>query len=417
MRRWLVLDTYRDLAEAPDGCETRWGWFDEPFSLNPLDPRSIALVDDMLDELLPHFSSTQVNVGCDETVDLGAGRSKAVCEERGVGRVYLEFLQKIYATVKRRGSVMQFWGDIILEHPELIAEMPKDVIALNWGYEATHPFALESRRFADSGIPFYVCPGTSSWCSIAGRTENALGNLRSAAENGLQNGALGYLITDWGDLGHWQPLPVSYLGFAAGAAFSWAYTANRDRDVAEVVSWHAFRDSTGAMGRLAYDLGNIYRVVGLEPGNSSVLFWAMQYPIAQLRENKGLPNLGFFRFASEEVQEHARQGLTAADFERTQQEIDRVMAGLETAQMERFDADLIIREFELTATMLRHGCMRGRLAVENAPEKAEALLPELDNDMQRLIEEYQEVWLARNRPGGLADSVARFEAARADYRS
>jgi len=30
---------------------------------------------------------------------------------------------------------MQFWGDIILHYPELIKELPSDVIALNWGYE------------------------------------------------------------------------------------------------------------------------------------------------------------------------------------------------------------------------------------------------------------------------------------------
>ena len=71
---------------------------------------------------------------------------------------------------------MQFWGDIVLQHPDLIPEIPKDVIALAWGYEANHPFELECARFAEAGIPFYVCPGTSSWCSLGGRTANALGN-------------------------------------------------------------------------------------------------------------------------------------------------------------------------------------------------------------------------------------------------
>ena len=68
---------------------------------------------------------------------------------------------------------MQFWGDIILHKPELIPELPKDVIALNWGYDADHPFEKETRAFADAGVPFYVCPGTSSWLSISGRTDNA----------------------------------------------------------------------------------------------------------------------------------------------------------------------------------------------------------------------------------------------------
>ncbi|MBI3877869.1 MAG: beta-N-acetylhexosaminidase, partial [Verrucomicrobia bacterium] len=102
MRRWLVHDRYRDLAECPDGCDTAWGHFDEPFSLNPTDPRSLELIRGLYDELLPHFSSTAINrralfnVGCDETVDLGRGRSQAICAERGAGRVYLDFLLQIY---------------------------------------------------------------------------------------------------------------------------------------------------------------------------------------------------------------------------------------------------------------------------------------------------------------------------------
>jgi hypothetical protein len=41
------------------------------------------------------------------------------------------------------------------------------------------------------------------------------------AHNGRENGAVGYLITDWGDNGHWQTLPISYLGFVAGAGLAW----------------------------------------------------------------------------------------------------------------------------------------------------------------------------------------------------
>ena len=55
--------------------------------------------------------------------------------------------------------------------------------------------------------------------TILGRTDNCLANLREAAQQGLQNGAIGYLNTNWGDTWGWRRcLPVSYLGFAFGAA-------------------------------------------------------------------------------------------------------------------------------------------------------------------------------------------------------
>lgn len=85
-------------------------------------------------------------------------------------------------------SKMMFWGDIILQQPDLISRLPKDSIALEWGYEADHPFDADGAKFTEAGVPFYVCPGTSSWNSLVGRTDNALGNLLNAAENGLKQG-------------------------------------------------------------------------------------------------------------------------------------------------------------------------------------------------------------------------------------
>jgi N-acetyl-beta-hexosaminidase len=95
MRRWLVHPRYNHLAECPQGCDTQdpvWGYFDEPFTLCPEDPESLNLVRSLMDELLPHFSSRQFNVGGDEPVELGQGRSREAVTTRGKGRVYLDFL-------------------------------------------------------------------------------------------------------------------------------------------------------------------------------------------------------------------------------------------------------------------------------------------------------------------------------------
>ena len=227
MHRWFEHPQYLELAEAPDGFEFPWGHSAEPFSLNPTDPRSLDLVTGLFDELLPHFTSKQFNVGCDETFDVGQGRSRAECDRVGAGRVYLDYLRKVYAEVKARDHIMQFWGDIIVQYPELIPELPQDAIALEWGYEANHPFDEHGAHFARAGLPFYLCPGTATWNSLGGRTTNALGNLQSAAENGLKHGAAGILNTEWGDNGHWQTLPINYLGYGMGAAYSWAWEANR----------------------------------------------------------------------------------------------------------------------------------------------------------------------------------------------
>ncbi len=393
MERWLTKPAYRELAESPDGYDTPWGTRSpHPSCLNPGDPRSLKLIASLYEEMLPFFSSRKFNVGCDETWDLGQGKSRAQCAKKGTGRVYLDFLLKLHKLVKRHGRTMHFWGDIIIKHPELVSELPRDSVVLEWGYEADHPFAEHGARFAASGLPFYVCPGTSSWNTIAGRTENCLANLRNAAENGLRHGAVGFLNTDWGDNGHWQYLPVSYLGFAAGAALAWCVKTNRAADIRPALDQHVFQDKAGVMGGLAYDLGNAYLKSGHLMGNSTVLFHLLHKDLKwPIPETVTLRTLG-----------------------QTRDTVERVVKRLARARMARPDAALIQDEFANAARMLVHACDRGEWRMKPAA-KTKTVKQSLARDLRMIIEEHRRLWMARNQPGGLKDSLRRLETRLSDY--
>ena len=377
MERWLRHPEYAPLSEVQGGN-----------TLCPTDEGSLTLIEGLYDELLPHFTSEYFNVGCDET-QLGDGRSRAICEEKGQGRVYIEFLLKIHKLVTARGKTMLFWGDIIMRYPELVNELPKDIIALEWGYEAQDPFDEHSQTFAAAGIPFYVCPGTSSWISVAGRTENCVGNLLNAAKNGLKHGATGYLICDWGDLGHWQYLPVSYLGFAFGASLSWCVKSNEDMPLAETLSLRAFDDPTGHMGQLAHELGDAGTVTGLHIYNDSPLFSILQF---HRLDDPAIVN------------EMKPDGLELA-----MTQIENAMAHLDKADMQCEDADLIRDEFLNAAALLRHACNRGdvmkQLATGKTKDDLGREIAELGESMAPIMEEHKRLWLSRNRPGGLDESL------------
>ena len=396
LHRWLVHEPYRRLAERPDGVEHPFSSRREPFSLCPTDPGSLELLADLYDQLLPCFTSRQLNVGLDETFDLGTGRSAAACEERGKGRVYLEFLRRVHDLVADRGRRMQFWGDVILEHPELLAELPEGAIALEWGYEADHPFADDTLRFAAAGFEFYVCPGTSSWNSFAGRTRNALENLASAAACGHARGAAGYLITDWGDHGHLQPLPISYPGLAAGAAFAWNVETAREPlrlPLARQLDLYAFRDRAGQAGAGACALGDAYRLTGADAANGSALFFALVFAHKPPAERRGA-------------------GMTRDHLERTREHVERTAASLSGARIERPDADLIQRELAWVADLLSFACRLASGRLEIGEEKPLSALPgalktELSGSLDALIEQHREIWLGRNRPGGLESSASR----------
>jgi hypothetical protein len=285
LRYWLEYPPLKKLAEVGEPYESGGGaYLRYPTTLAPNHPGTLTFLRELYEELLPHFTSDYFNVGCDETWDLGRGQSKRLCAARGKGRVYVDFLKRIYHEVSKRGRRMMFWGDIILHHPELIRELPKDAIALNWGYEADHPFEREAKLFGASKIPFYVCPGTSTWMTLIGRHDNAFANLRHAAKAGRKHGALGYLNTDWGDGGHPQPLAVSYLPYLMGAALSWCAESFDEALLVPVLSRDIFHDLTQRLAQAALGLGFAHRRLNCYAPNATPLGAVIAAPPPALRE-------------------------------------------------------------------------------------------------------------------------------------
>lgn len=383
MHRWLQHPEYQHLGETPSSPD-----------LCPVHPGSIELLRSMYAALLPNFSSVQFNVGCDETFSLGKGCSREAVKQLGKGRVYLNFLTEIYALVREHGRTMQFWGDIILQYPELIPELPDHIIAMEWGYEASHPFSKRGEAFRTSGVPYYVCPGTSSWNSLLGRTDNSLANLRLAAQSGLDNGAIGYLITDWGDNGHWQFAPISFVPIAYGAAVSWYYDKNININLCHACDVHVFHDDAGLMTQAVMDLGSAHALTGCLRSNTTVYYGLLMHSL------QGLPTKGFFN------------GLSLDGIHNAQRAIEDALWRIKLTNMQREDADLICDEIALNARMallaLRLG--EARIAVNGGTSQVPyAIRSELAEEVKAIMAVYRELWLARNRPGGLSDSLARFQ--------
>ena len=128
LRHFLEHPRLKKLAEVSEPYADSGGeYVRRPSTLAPNHPGTLPFLRGLYDELLPNFSSSFFNVGCDETWDLGRGQSKKLCAARGQGRVYLDFLKQIHREVSARGKRMMFWGDIILHHPELIQELPRQM--------------------------------------------------------------------------------------------------------------------------------------------------------------------------------------------------------------------------------------------------------------------------------------------------
>ncbi len=258
MTAWLATDEYKDLAECPNGYKMM-GIMSMKGTLDPSDTRSIELITKMTEDLVPNYSSSNFNVNLDEPFELGKGKSKELCKKIGEGEVYLEYAKKLHTMLAQKNKKMMMWGDIVMRHPELISQIPKDVTLLDWGYESSYPYEKHCKILQASGLDYMVCPGTNSWTSITGRTDNMLATIEVATINAVKYGAKGMLLTDWGDMGHWQYLPVSYAGFTVGGALSWNSSSSKDIDLGTFLSSYVFRDKSSVMGDLVLDLGRYNR--------------------------------------------------------------------------------------------------------------------------------------------------------------
>ena len=397
MERWFQHPQYRHLAEVDSEFTAPWGVPHLPTTLSPAVPETLPFIESLYAELLPNFTSKMFNVGCDETFELGMGRSKSLVEQKGKGRVYLDFFLEVCELAKAHERAIQFWPDIINEYPELIPELPKDMVALEWNYEAGYDFLGKTAPYADAGIPFYVCPSTSVMRSILGRADNCLANLHEAAEQGLKNGAIGFLNTNWGDTWGWRRcFPVSYLGFACGAAVSWANAANKDLNLPLALDTFVFQDSNNVMGQLAYDLGNAYQETGVLQNAASLLYSLHLYSLANLRERADI-----LFHAGESQQNLFDDDHLRANLGSSVEYIAELISRMGQSRMERPDADLIKREFRHMALMAQHGARRGLLQLSDPSLTRQSMRDEF----AAIEAEYPVLWLARSRPGGMVDSL------------
>lgn len=409
MARWLRHDAYRDRAETPDGFD-RGGRKAQPTALAPT-PDNAAFALDLLRELLPHFESRRVNIGCDEIWELGQGASAQAVAERGKAEVFVEHLRRIAEPLLSDGYEVQFWADMVQKAPEAARPLAEaGAIAAVWGYEcpldidpasidydampaeirdvardyfevAGRGFGPRLEAFADAGFRTWVVPGTSGWNSFVGRHGNARGNLLDAVDAGIRHAVEGVLVTEWGDNGHLQPPFATLPALAYGGATAWCRASNGDlpdealgRAVSALVG-----DASGQFGKGLVSLGGAVDVLGLPQPNGSAFFYEMI-------------ESGF----SVQTPPPGKEA-----FERARDRVDAGLGLLAASSPSARDGALLVRECTQAASLARHGLdeLGARHGLLDAPDAARAAA------FEALAEEQRACWLARSRPGGLEDSL------------
>ncbi|MBZ5855512.1 family 20 glycosylhydrolase [Flavihumibacter profundi] len=413
MDAWLAKEEYRSLAECPEGYKLL-GLIETKSTLSPTNPKSLELVKKMSEDLLPNFTSTQFNVNLDEPFELGKSKEHPASPQE-VGKMYLNYVKQLNSYVNSKGKTMMMWGDVLTNNPEIIPEIPKNITLLEWGYEAVHPFNKYCARNQKAGFKYMVCPGTNTWTSFTGRTNDMMGNVENAVGNGIKYGATGMLMTDWGNTPHLQYLTVSYAGLAYAAALSWNFESKNQVALGDYLSKAVFKDTTGRMGNLVLEAGRYnqfeeYPMLAMTTTGMSYLFGFMDKTMMDAISRK--MQKGIFEFITDvDYKQFYLKGFKNPKVYNASailNFVDTLEQQLLVTHLQTPESNLVLDEYKNGLRMVKLGArlkQYNNYHLQQADSINKIILTEMKLLCPAILQEHERLWMNRNKKSGLDQSM------------
>lgn len=398
LHKALKLEKYNPLAEVPYGDV-----------LSPQQEGSYKLIADWYRELNELFPSQFFHIGADETFELGQGQSREAARTRGVGAVYFEHLNRVRELLKPYNRKLIFWGDIALNHPDLIGNIPKDLIVANWDYTPRESFATRIDPFKNAGLQQMVCPGVWGWNQIFPNVDVSSKNIINFVRDGQAAGAIGMLNTTWDDDGE-TLFETSWYGIVLGAAASWqAGIVDQNKFDADF-DWAFFRNDNGdQFVKAIHALGSVNTTLGIR--TSDDLFW--RDPFTTAYQNDARANAEKIR--QMRLQVEAMLESLLRNRQNARRNASMVPAMILAAQ--RLDhlgrraqtVEKLSREYWEAYLNLGDRVRVRRLRRYYSPIYNQ--LREMTEELSELREGYRKQWLAENRSYWLDSVLARYDNA------
>jgi hypothetical protein len=384
------------------------------------DPQGLAFLDSMYQQMVPVFPTPVYNIGCDETFDLGMGRSAQRVQKEGYGQVYVDALIKVVDLVHRYNKQVEFWGDIAVEHPEMIPRLPKDLIVASWEYGAHPSYEKWLKPFAGSGMKILVCPWMGNTGLIMADYDEAAVNIENFLTDGKQAGAIGTDITAWNDSGE-ALYGLNWWSIVYGAACAWESGKTPVDEFNRKYDWafyrntdHRFAEAIQALSRINETMrGNrVGLMYDMEYGGTGdALFWHDPFaPEGQSDVTKALPLASQMRTTAENA-----YSVFAHNERRARRNAD-TLANLEFAAL-KIDALAMRYEWmqeisQLYANALAHEHDKNQDITENELGEIQSTngrLEDLRDYTTRLRELYCQLWLSENLPDWLPNILQLYD--------
>lgn len=208
----LSIPEYAGYAEYPGGR-----------TLNVSDEKTYTFLDEMIGELCTCFSASSLNMGADETRDVGLGASKDRVVTLGLPAVLAEHYRRVAKIIRKHGKKPMIYGDILLKNPEILSMIPKDITIVDWNYDPQYQY--ESQKiFRKAGFQVVVSPAIRNYRGPFLDHLNSFENIERFGRAGYEDKSIGLLISSWNDYGGEELRELNYYGYAWGAECAWNAT-------------------------------------------------------------------------------------------------------------------------------------------------------------------------------------------------
>ncbi len=386
MSDWLALDKFKELAECPDGFEI-WGSKRPPSTLDPTNPKSFELVKQMYEEMIPFTKSKYFNMNFDEPYELGHGKSKQECLKTSTEDVYIEYLEKLANVVRKYNKTPMIWGDVLVKHPDKISKLSKDIVFIDWGYNKAYDFVNHAKMLEELKVKYLLAPGTSTWSSITGRFIDMKETIENSTYASKKYHGLGILLTDWGDMGHLQYLPSSYLGFIYGAMLSWSSGTIEDAE-----KYLAIILNDEILAKVIVELSRYHELEGEYRDYGTRLFASIMWAEHGKRQDDKV-NFFLNRMKSNIISYEAVQKLHDLFI----QEKNKLQNAKECLEKDEIKNAILLLETLLDINERLHSYLDNCIVNFDEPIK----------NLEKYLENHKKLWLARNIKEGYAFSANR----------
>ncbi len=238
--------------------------------LSPAFDESYELLEDIYREMIPAFHSDYFHINSDETFDLGTGASKAMVDSLGEGVVYANHIKRIHKIITGMGKKIMMWGDIALEHPEVLDLLPKDIIMVTWGYDIMDDYAPRIKPFKEKEYKLLVSTGILNSFSVMPDFNVARGNIGGFMEETVKQDVWGMLNTVWDD-GGFALFSRDWYGVYYAADQSWKSNPD-DKTYDERFSKGVFGASNTGYPEAIHILNELAGLKSTEKMNEDVLW-------------------------------------------------------------------------------------------------------------------------------------------------